>query len=70
MDFFHRIKNTGSFWDIIELREKHIESDPRGSPMASTNEHLRNLGEVYMPALSSVLSMETVAGKLWNRILG
>jgi hypothetical protein len=70
MDFHHRIRNAGSFWDIGELREKHIESDPRGSPVAPTNEHPRNLGEVYLPALSSVLSMETMAGKLWTSRMG
>jgi hypothetical protein len=43
---------------------KHIESDPHGSHVASTNEHPRSLGEVYMPVLSSVLSMETMVGKL------
>jgi hypothetical protein len=29
-----------------------------------TNEHLRNLGEIYLPAMSLVLSMEIVVGKL------
>jgi hypothetical protein len=47
-------------WDIGELEMNHIESDPHGSPVAPTNEHQRNLGEVYLPVLSSVLSMEVV----------
>jgi hypothetical protein len=67
MDLRHRFRNAGSSRDIGELGMKHIESDPHGSPMAPTNEHPRNLGEVYLPVLSSVLSMETVVGKLWTR---
>jgi len=45
----------------------HIESDPHGSHVASTNDHLTNLGEVYLSVLSSVLSMETMVGKIWTR---
>jgi hypothetical protein len=42
-----------------------IELDPRESRVPPTNEHPRNLGEVYLPVLSSVLSMETMVGMLW-----
>jgi hypothetical protein len=42
---------------------KLIELDPHEIHVAPTNEHPRNLGEVYLPVLSSVLSMETVVGK-------
>jgi hypothetical protein len=31
---------------------KHIELDPHGSHVAPTNEHPRNLGEVYLSVLS------------------
>jgi hypothetical protein len=50
--------------DIRELGMKLIELDPHESHVAPTNECPRNLGEVYLPVLSSVLSMETVVGKL------
>jgi hypothetical protein len=50
--------------DIRELGMKHIESDPYLSHVAPTNEHPRSLGEVYLPVLSSVLSMETMVGNL------
>ena len=48
---------------------KHIDLDPHGSHVALTNEHPRNLGEVYLPVLSSVLSKETMARKLWMSIM-
>jgi hypothetical protein len=44
--------------------ENLIELNPHGSPMASTNEHPRNSGEVYLLVLSWVMSMETVAGNI------
>jgi hypothetical protein len=50
--------------DIRELGMKHIESDPHESHVDPTNEHPRNLGEVYLLVLSWVLSMEAVAGNL------
>jgi hypothetical protein len=32
--------------------------------MALTNEHPKNLGEVYLPVVISILSMETVDGNI------
>jgi hypothetical protein len=43
---------------------KHIELDPYLIHVVPTNEHSRSLGEVYLPVLSSVLSMETVVGNI------
>jgi hypothetical protein len=44
-----------------------MESDPRGGPMALTNEYPRSLREVYPPVSSSVLSVVTMVGKPWTR---
>jgi hypothetical protein len=44
---------------------KDIDSDPYVSHVAPTNEHSRNLGEIYLPILSSVLGMDTMVGTLW-----
>jgi hypothetical protein len=38
--------------------------------MASTNEPQRNLGEVYLSVLISVMSVVIVVGKPWTRRIG
>jgi hypothetical protein len=46
--------------EITRVRWIHV-----GATWPSTNECLKNFGEIYLPVLGSILSMETMVGKLW-----
>jgi hypothetical protein len=56
MVFHHGGRNL----EITRVRWIHV-----GATWPSTNECPKNFGEIYPSVLGSVLSMETVVGKLW-----
>jgi hypothetical protein len=55
---FHRARRN---LEIVHVRSIHV-----GATWPSTNERLKNFGEIYLSVLGSVLNMETVVGNLWT----